>query len=366
MITIVLGPPCAGKSTLVRSSAAPGDIVIDFDVIASAIGSPTPHAVKGDLRDVAFEMRRAGIERVLSGIDTASWIIHTWPTDEQLAAYKSAGAEIVLLDPGKDEALARASADNRPEGTAAAIAAWYEKQGSKSMTITATTDRRRKAFAPAQFKAEGEDDGFGGKLQPGQFTALAAVFDVIDSYGDRIVKGAFADTLAAWAAKGDPIPVIWQHDWQNPDAHIGSVLAIKETDVGLLYKAELDIEDAFAGKVYRLMKARRVTQQSFGFDVVDGGMITEDGQDFYEIRKLDLFEVGPCLVGVNRATNLLDIKSGSAAAAPASAAEQSGQAPPAAVAPSKAAGSDPQAIASQGFSPASTRLILEIETMEVD
>lgn len=239
----------------------------------------------------------------------------------------------------------------------------------KSPTVT---EHRTKAFAPARFKAEGEDDGSGAKLGPGEFIALAAVFDNIDSYGDRMVRGAFADTLEEWRASGDPIPVIWQHNWSDPNAHIGVVLEARETDEGLWYKGRLDIDDnPFALQVYRLMKGRRVTQQSFGFDVLDGRAITDDGVDLFEITRVHLYEVGPCLVGVNQATNLLDIKAAAAASASSSAAapaaaELRGQAAPSASESASApSGSAPDTSpASKGFSPASTLLILDSLELE--
>lgn len=368
MITVVTGPPCAGKSRHVLENAGPDDVRLDFDMLAQAIGSATPHAAKGAQREITHIMRRAGIARVLNGIDADSWIIHTWPSAEQLAAYKTAGATIVELDPGIAETLARAAADDRPEGTAEAIRAWYaQREGKAIMTTQTPTEHRTKAFAPVGFKAEGETAPDGTKLGPGEFLALAAVFDVIDSYGDRIIKGAFAETLAAWKESGDPIPVIWQHLWGDPNAHIGFVVDAYETDEGLLYKGKLDIEDnAFALQVYRLMKGRRVTQQSFGFDVIDGRSVTEEGRDVFEITRVHLYEVGPCLVGVNQSTNLLDIKSGSVAPGSPDAAEPSGRATPAAAAPSMASGSTPNAAASTGFSPASTKLLIEIENMEED
>jgi HK97 family phage prohead protease len=239
------------------------------------------------------------------------------------------------------------------------------------MTTQQLEQHRTKAFLPVRFKAEGEDAGDGTKLGPGEFIALAAVFDNIDSYGDRIIKGAFAETLEQWASSGDPIPVIWQHNWADPNAHIGYVLEATETDEGLLYRGKLDIEDnAFALQVYRLMKGRRVTQQSFGFDVIDGRSVTEEGRDVFEITRVHLYEVGPCLVGVNQATNLLEIKSapaGSTSSAPASAAAAtSGQAASSASeSTSVSPGSVPDpSPASKGISPASAKLLLEELEME--
>lgn len=222
-----------------------------------------------------------------------------------------------------------------------------------------TEEHRTKAFDPIRFKAEGEDAGDGTKLGPGEFIALAAVFDNIDSYGDRIIKGAFAETLEQWAASGDPIPVIWQHNWSDPNAHIGFVLEAKETDEGLWYKGKLDIEDnPFALQVYRLMKGRRVKQQSFGFDVIDGRSVTEEGRDVFEITRVHLYEVGPCLVGVNQATDLLDIKSSPSAPAGGSTSGQA--ATSASESTSVSPGSTPDlSSASKGISPASAKLLLE-------
>lgn len=230
------------------------------------------------------------------------------------------------------------------------------------------TERHHKAIAQVLFKAEGEDDGSGSTLQPGEFIASAAVFGNVDSYGDRIVKGAFADTLAEWNAKGDPIPVIWQHNWGDPEAHIGEVLQIMETDEALVYKGRIDLDEPFAAKVYRLMKARRITQQSFGYDVLDAREITEDGERVFELLKVHLYEVGPCLVGVNQATNLLDIKSGGGAAS--AAPEPSGQATPPAAGDSGSSatppGSTQEPPASKGLGPASVMLALEISEMEME
>lgn len=362
MITVVTGPPCSGKSTHIEASAGPDDVRIDFDRLAVALGAKAAHAAAGAIREVAHTVRLAAIERVLSGISADAWIIHSCPSIDQIETYKAAGALLVDLDPGLEEALARSAADGRPDGTEQAIRAWYSNREGKAQMNTKTTEvaRRLKSFTPTSFKAAGQT--FGDEtLADGEFIALAAVFGNIDSYGDRIIKGAFADTLAGWSASGDPVPVIWQHNWADPFAHIGEVVWARETDEGLLYKGRLDVtENPFAAQVYGLMKGRRVTQQSFGFDVQDGNIVIEDGVEVFQITKAHLFEVGPCLVGVNTATNLLDIKS-SGAAAILAAAEPSGQAlTPAAGVPSTAPGSDLETPASKSETPASVLLSLDL------
>lgn len=157
--------------------------------------------------------------------------------------------------------------------------------------------------APFKVKAAGD-----GGLADGQFEAIVSVFGNVDSVGDVVMPGAFADTLAAWAAKGDPIPVIWSHDWHDPFSHLGGVVEAKEVDEGLWVKGELDLDNEKAAQVYRLLKGRRVTQFSFAYDVIEGAWVEKDGQTYYELRKLDLFEVGPTLVGANQETELLAVK----------------------------------------------------------
>ncbi len=164
---------------------------------------------------------------------------------------------------------------------------------------------KHKAFQIHGFKALTDEPD-------GTFEAIVAVFGNIDSYGDMIVPGAFKESLARWEAAGRPIPVIFSHQWENIDAHIGEVLEAKEVEKGLYVKGRVDLEEEFAAKVWKRMKGGRLTQFSFAYDIDEGAWVhkVEEGQkqDYYELRKLDLFEVGPCLVGANRETELLSVK----------------------------------------------------------
>ncbi|MFE3853432.1 HK97 family phage prohead protease [Streptomyces griseorubiginosus] len=170
----------------------------------------------------------------------------------------------------------------------------------------------------AKVKAAGVADG----LAEGQFVALVSVFNNEDSYGDVVRPGAFTQTLQEWAAKGDDIPVIWAHQWSDPFSHIGRVLKATETLQGLEVTGQIDDLEGddpnpTAKQVYRLLKGRRVTQFSFAYDVGEGGWISDDEHPwggYYELRRLDLHEVGPCLLGVNRETELLAAKAAGLAA----------------------------------------------------
>lgn len=172
---------------------------------------------------------------------------------------------------------------------------------------------------PARIKAAGPKDG----LEEGEFRALVSVFNNVDAIGDVVMPGAFKEDLAEWAAKGDPIPVLWSHDWIDPFSHVGVVKSASETADGLEVLATLDLYDEDdegnrvripkAWQVYRLLKGRRVTQFSFAYDILDAGRGERDGEPVFELRKLHVFEVGPTLVGMNQSTDLLDVKSAASA-----------------------------------------------------
>jgi hypothetical protein len=169
--------------------------------------------------------------------------------------------------------------------------------------MTNTRPDARRGFHVESFKAATDAAG----ALTGEFEAIVSVFGNVDKGGDRVMPGAFTDTLAAWKASGDPIPVIWSHMWENPEAHIGSIdpADASETETGLKVAGKLDVDKPFAAQVAHLLAARRVKEFSFGYSVVKGKR-TNDG--VMELQSLDLFEVGPTLKGMNPATELLAAK----------------------------------------------------------
>jgi HK97 family phage prohead protease len=158
--------------------------------------------------------------------------------------------------------------------------------------------RAQMKSAPAQIKAAGDGDGI--------VEALVATY-AVDSGGDRIVPGAFADTLDEWAASGKTMPFIWAHQHDDIDAYLGDVLEAKEVDDGLYVKAQVDMEDPKSAKAYRLMKSGRVDNYSFAYEVKDAEPDPDD-ESVTLLKTIGLFEVGPVLIGMNRETRTLAVK----------------------------------------------------------
>lgn len=157
---------------------------------------------------------------------------------------------------------------------------------------------------PVKVKA-GPDDGLG----EGEFSAYASVFGNVDSYGDVVVKGAFANDLKRWEESGNPIPLLFGHNMSDPDYNIGHVVSAIEDDKGLLVTAQLDLENPKAMQTYRMLKGRRINQMSFAYDVLAEDEVEAAGAKANELRELRLYEVSVVTIGANQETEVLAVKS---------------------------------------------------------
>lgn len=97
---------------------------------------------------------------------------------------------------------------------------------------------KTKSFA-ARIKSVGTTDD----EDSGEFEALVSVFGNVDHYGEVVMPGAFKASLAQWKDRGDPIPVIWSHQWADPFSHLGIVKSAEETEKGLLIKGFISPEE---------------------------------------------------------------------------------------------------------------------------
>ena len=127
MLTVVLGPPAAGKSTWVLERAKPGDVVIDFDRLAVALTGPggDPHDHPAHVVTVTMAARTAAIDAALALIATVQvYVIHTSPNAGDMAHYRLLGADIVTINPGHDVVRERVAAE-RPARMASVAQQWY-------------------------------------------------------------------------------------------------------------------------------------------------------------------------------------------------------------------------------------------------
>ena len=103
----------------------------------------------------------------------------------------------------------------------------------------------------------------------------------------RSAPGAFSDSLADLAAKGRPVPVLWQHRSSSP---IGVWDKLVEDSKGLLGEGTLLTADvAQAKEAHALLKAKAVTGLSIGYWVRNSSYDEKTG--IRTLTKLDLVEI---------------------------------------------------------------------------
>jgi HK97 family phage prohead protease len=141
----------------------------------------------------------------------------------------------------------------------------------------------------------------------GWFTAIAAVFGNVDRDSDRIVKGAFAQSIEAWQSTGRNMPLHWNHS-ADPDDIVGHVdpRSMVETDRGLVVEGQLDLEGSErARRAWRAMKTGSIGL-SFGY-LTQTQRKAADGAN--ELLVIDLFEVSLTPAPANADTRVLGMKS---------------------------------------------------------
>ena len=287
MIHVITGAPCSGKSTYVKEHAKDGDLRVDYDAIAMALGAMNIHAAEGLVKQAAFDAREGAIRTALNDPDAESWIIHTSPSEEHMKMYEEAGAEFIPLDPGFDECMERATRDGRPQQSIDGIRKWYGK-GQKMEVKTKTFDV---------------------KADNGTITGYASTWiREPDSYGDIVAKGAFTESIANIKAAGKVLPLLYNHDNEELKNFIGKVTELEEDDHGLKFTATFDSTPE-AQRARELAMDGRLAKFSFAYDVIDEDEVTlEDGRKANELRKLNIHEVSLVLYPANPDTSVVSVK----------------------------------------------------------
>jgi 5-methylcytosine-specific restriction endonuclease McrA len=109
-VTLVAGPPCAGKTTWVAARSGPRDLVLDQDVIGAA-------AMNRALATLATSSSTAWVIRCCAG-----------PTRRAAFAQQIRATDTVLLAPDRNTLIARAARRTNPRRHIAAVDAWLRAE----------------------------------------------------------------------------------------------------------------------------------------------------------------------------------------------------------------------------------------------
>lgn len=129
----------------------------------------------------------------------------------------------------------------------------------------------------------------------GTFEGYASKWDGVDSYGDTIVKGAFAETLKAAQPK-----MFWNHQWDMP---VGKWLTVEEDSVGLFVRGELTPGLGLAADVRAAMKHGTLDGLSVGGYLKKGDY--DENETGRTIRKWsNLMEISPVVFPADSAARI--------------------------------------------------------------
>ena len=136
-LTVVCGPPGAGKNTYVAQHAKPGDAVIDLDeLIAELFGVHGHDNTDMDKIGTAIGERNARLSRLPD--NGTAWLIASAPSMTERAYWKERGATVVLLNPGHIECIRRSS--GRSRNYQQAVLRWFANYGTvKKLSATKQT-----------------------------------------------------------------------------------------------------------------------------------------------------------------------------------------------------------------------------------
>lgn len=164
------------------------------------------------------------------------------------------------------------------------------------MKIKNATGNKQLA-AHFKVKSVGED---------GTFAGYGSVFDLVDTYSDVVHRGAFRESLNAWAKKGGLPAMLWQHKFDEP---LGVYTKMEEDDHGLYLEGRLLIEDdPLAKRAYAHLKAGSLTGLSIGYSIPPGGAQWDSDAGVYHIKKVDLWEVSLVTFPANDAARVETVK----------------------------------------------------------
>lgn len=132
-VTLVCGPPAAGKTTWINERAADGDLIIDFDVYRARAGGVKWDADPAVMRQ-AYLWRDADIKSLALRAEGRAWLIAMAPTKAERRAWKEAlgpQLRIVMLATPASECCARVLRDPTRAAAAAkmieAIGKWWHE-----------------------------------------------------------------------------------------------------------------------------------------------------------------------------------------------------------------------------------------------
>ena len=137
--------------------------------------------------------------------------------------------------------------------------------------------------------------------EEGVIEGYASIFSNIDAGGDKVMPGAFVDSLAKARQTGRTVKMLWNHDPSQP---IGVWEDLAEDGKGLRGTGRLVMEVPKAREVHALMKAGAVGGLSIGYRTIKA----EPEGNVRLLKQVELFEVSPVTFPMNERAKISSVK----------------------------------------------------------
>lgn len=157
-----------------------------------------------------------------------------------------------------------------------------------------SSPERRNTIVRLEQRAIGDD---------GTIEGYGSVFNVVDDWGDIIVPGAFAATLAAHKAAGTMPAMLWQHDPSEP---IGVWTEMIEDAKGLRVKGQLALDTVRGKEAHALLKLGALNGLSIGF--MSKQWTYDRDTEVRTLTEIDLWEVSLVTFPANEKARVTQVK----------------------------------------------------------
>lgn len=131
---------------------------------------------------------------------------------------------------------------------------WNLPMSIKHQNLDAS--RQHKQAAPTRFKLA---------ASAGRIEGYGSIFGNVDSYGERVVRGAFAGSIQKFKAEKRMPALLWQHRSDEP---IGRWIDMQEDEVGLWMHGEFNLETTRGKDAYHHVQAGDVDGLSIGYETI--------------------------------------------------------------------------------------------------
>lgn len=150
--------------------------------------------------------------------------------------------------------------------------------------------------------------------EDGSFVGYGSVFDTVDSYRERVARGAFLQSLNAHEEKGTAPAMLWQH---RSDEVIGIYDKMYEDEKGLVVEGRMNLDVAKAREAHSLMKmtnasgARAIAGLSIGF--MPKAYEDDNEERIRTLTQVDLWEVSIVTFPANQDAMISEVRAAFAA-----------------------------------------------------